>query len=64
MESGATTSIKNGGSVDEFFGTFFVGGVEMTLHYFGGSVDDMWSFWGVDIHILTSYQLISKNSTF
>ena len=40
-----TTSIKNGGSVDEL-GTFFGGGEEMTLHYFGGSVDDMLSFWG------------------
>ena len=23
--------------------------VEMILHYFGGSVDDMLSFWGVDL---------------
>ena len=34
---GATISTKNGGNVDEF-DTFW--GVEMTLHYFGRSVDD------------------------
>ena len=44
---GATMSTKNGGSVDELDTCFFIfWGVEMTLHYFGRSVDDQPQKWG------------------
>ena len=42
MGGSSPTFTKNGGSVDEL-GTF-LGGEEMTLHYFRGNVDDMLSF--------------------